>query len=165
MSNLNPELKKLDGLKGQVVPNTNVILSRSTLRDGQGPKDAVAQITKVSVPETPVGDHYFKLTLPDKPSDFRGAIEVDDSQPGEPSLKILAEGIFGEEPDVLGTLVSVGLTESGIGRALVESRFSNLSPDFLRQAGGKMIEGSSDEPVLEFFSAPAEQIHDHPMAA
>jgi len=168
MSELDPKLKKLDGLQGLAVPGRTVVLSRPTLKDGHGSKDAIAQITKVAVEGTPKGDHYFKLSLPDKPNEFRGAIEVDSTEPGEPNLRILAGGIFEEEPAVLGAVVGVGLTESGVAKAIIESRFTNLSPDFLRKTGGKIIQEvgeSSGEPVLEFYSTPSDQIYDHPIAA
>jgi len=168
---LSPELEKLQALSGKAVPDKTVLYSRPT-RQGEPARryDTVAQITKIAVAGTPKGDHYFRLGLPDKPNDPRGAIEVDDTQEGDPSLKIVASGIFEEEPDVLGTMVSVGLTESGVGRAIVESRFTNLSPDFLQRAGGQVIEAAnagegSDDPAIAFYPLPPSEINDRAMAA
>jgi hypothetical protein len=166
MSELSPELQELEDIEGTVIPDTNVRLSRPTVKAGGGMNDTVAQITKIAVNQTP-GDHFFKLTLPDKPSDFRGAIEVDDSQQGGPRLRILAQGIF-KEPNIIGPLVRVGLEEAGVNSAIVEPDYdTNLSLDLLRRAGGTILETTAEtsgEPLVAFEAIPSSRIHE-PIAA
>jgi hypothetical protein len=169
MGKLNQELRKLEALQGTAIPDRTVVLSRPTRQDGAGITDPIAQITERAIDGAPLGDHIFRLTLPDNPQDAKGTIEVDDTEAGEPRLKIVAYDIFGEDPDILGTMVSVGLEESGVARAIVESRFTNLSPDFLERAGGKAIEASNGSSeggqVFAFSSTPPSTVNNHALVA
>ena len=81
--------------------------------------DPIAQITEVAEGATPGDDHYFRLGVPDRPT-VEGAIEVDRTGHGYPVLRILASGIFEDDPGVLGTAIGIGLAESGVDRAVLK---------------------------------------------
>lgn len=162
MTALSPELQKLEerAKRHKPIPNRTVRLSRPTVKGGSV-YDAVAQISKVAVSETPTGNHTFELTLPDK-TDFRGAIEVDDTQEEAARLRIIAEGIF-EDPDVLRPIVRVALEEAGVEQAIVElgPQSTNLSPSILRQAGSMAFEPptvTGGEQLIAFSAIPTSEL-------
>jgi hypothetical protein len=165
MSELNSQLQELKELEGPIIPYTNVELSLPTIKGGGGMNDTVAQITKIRGNKTP-DDHFFRVTLPDKPLESRGKIEVDDTQGGDPRLTILDEGIL-ENPDVLGPMVKVALRLAGVDSGIVEvaPSYTNLPPTLLERVGDAVIQASdrASSEFVTFEAVPSSEIHDHPL--
>lgn len=171
-SELPANLEKLSSVEGRVVPNTTFVYSRRLLRGHNQSLDPVGLVSKISVDGTPKGDHYFRLGLPDR-QEKRGVIEVDDTgaESEDPTLKIVAKGLFVEDPEALGILTAAALTVAGVERAVVEPEDTNLSLDFLRRAGGKVVQAAEtageghEGQVIAFYPPPEEIIHGQAAAA
>jgi hypothetical protein len=164
MSELSPELQELEAIEGAIIPYTTYTLSLP-LVEGEDWKDPVANITKIHGNAVP-NVHFFEVTpinfnqsASDNPDTVGGKIEIDDSQEGDPHLIILDMGMLGEAR-VLRHIVSIGLLQAGVDRAVVEPEHeANISLDRLERAGGKrflerVMTDMSGEPLVAFEPLP-----------
>jgi hypothetical protein len=174
MSELSPELQELEAIEGAIIPDTTYTLSLPLI-EGEGQKDPVANITKIKGNDTP-HVHFFEVTpinfslMPGDGSPIPGGkIEIDDSQEGDPRLRILDMGMLGEAR-LLKPLVSIGLLQAGVDRAVVEPEHeANVSLDRLQQAGGKrflerVMTDLSGDPLVAFEPLPDMELGE-PIAA
>jgi len=150
MSQQKAEVQALEHVAGSIIPGTTVRYSHRTRGDVERYRDVPAEISEIAVRGAAEGDHYFAVYDPDRPANPEAKIKVHPDAEEGPRLAIFVRD-------------GVGLEESGVAtRAVVEERFTNLSPDFLLQAGGTALEApeaGSDGPVIAFQPIDPSLIH------